>query len=79
MNATVTVTYDGKSVTIELNGTELSDTGSHRYLGNASRDYVASEVERALLSLTNDEDGKRLATREEAAEFAATFLPPDEE
>jgi hypothetical protein len=76
-NATVTVTYGGKSVTIELDGTELSDTGSHRYLSNASRDHVADEVERALLSLTDD--GKRLASREEAAEFAATFLPPDEE
>jgi len=75
-NATVTVTYGGKSVTIELSGTELQ---SGRYLNNASRGFVADEVERALLSLTNDEDGKRLATREEAAEFAATFLPPDEE
>jgi hypothetical protein len=79
-NATVTVTYGGKSVTVELSGTELSESSlGNGYLNNASRGFVADEVERALLSLTDDTDGKRLASREEAAEFAATFLPPDDE
>jgi hypothetical protein len=59
-NATVTVTYGGKSATFELDGTELSgphtDNGGHRYLNTASRDYVATEVERVLLDLTEADD-----------------------
>lgn len=55
MNATVTVTYNGQSVTFDLDDTELSEVpganGSHRYLSNASRGFVADEVEKALLTL----------------------------
>lgn len=63
MNATVTVTYDGESVTFELEGAELSeihlsDTLTNRYLNNASRSVIADEVEKALLHLAH---GKALS------------------
>jgi hypothetical protein len=55
-NASVTVAFEGKSVTFELDGPELSSTeqpdGSMlSYLNNASRGFVADEVERALLKI----------------------------
>jgi hypothetical protein len=54
MNATVTVAYGGHSVTFELDGDELSadSTGHKSYLNNASKGYIADEVEKALLALT---------------------------
>ena len=52
-NGTVTVKYGDREVVIELDGMELStDSAGGFYLGNASRDFVASEVETALISLT---------------------------
>ncbi|MGV8972211.1 MAG: hypothetical protein ACOH10_07800 [Rhodoglobus sp.] len=60
-NATVTVTYNGKSVVVTLEGTELSSTKVvggpvHYYLTNASRDYIATEVEKALIALSTEEE-----------------------
>lgn len=53
MNATVTVTYDGKSVTFELDGTEMGyDSAGGRYLTNASRAFIADNVEDALKQVT---------------------------
>ena len=56
MNATITVEYGGQAVVIELQGSEVSETpqrdGSvHRYLGNASKDYIGEAVEKALLTI----------------------------
>lgn len=54
MNATVTVTYGDKSETFELSGNELSEVARaegkppHRYLTNASRGFIADEVEQIL-------------------------------
>lgn len=60
-NATITVALDGRSVTFELDGPELSETtqadGSvHRYLTNASQHFITTQVEAALLSLVNAQD-----------------------
>lgn len=53
LDATVTVSLgDLPPVTIALNGAELSEgTNGHRYLTNASRDHIATEVEKALIAL----------------------------
>jgi hypothetical protein len=51
-NATVTVTYQGKSVTFDLEGTELSEGSDHQYLSNASQGFIAREVEKALIEVT---------------------------
>ena len=54
-NATVTVTLAGQSLAFELDKNELStDSTGGRYLGNASRDYIADQVERALRELTSN-------------------------
>jgi hypothetical protein len=58
-NATVTVAYKGRTITIALDGTELSaneqaNGSTHPYLTNASRDFIATEVEKALVILTQD-------------------------
>ena len=54
-NATITVTYGDGSVTFDLEGTELSATShGNAYLGNASRDFIATEVEKALIEVTSD-------------------------
>jgi len=52
-NATITVTYKGRAVVVELDGAELSDT-SAPYLSNASRDFIGDAVETALLHLTRE-------------------------
>lgn len=59
-NATVTVSYGGQSVTFALDGAEVSrtpqDDGSiHAYLNNASRGFIADEVEKALIALTAEQ------------------------
>jgi hypothetical protein len=61
-NATVTVTYKGKSVTFDLDGTELSE-GVHLghpgipafYLTNASKGFISDEVEKALITVATSE------------------------
>ena len=54
-NATVTVTLAGQSLSFDLEPNELStDSVGGRYLGNASRDYIADQVERALRELTSN-------------------------
>ena len=55
-NATVTVTYKGKTVVVTLAGTELSEVWQtdgtiYRYFTNASREFVSGEVEKALITL----------------------------
>jgi hypothetical protein len=54
MNASVTVRYGDSEVTFELDGIELSNASvdGHLYLSNASRAFVADEVERALKEVT---------------------------
>lgn len=54
--ATITVAFGDNAVTITLSGAELSETiqsdGSiHRYLSNGSRDFIGTEIEKALISL----------------------------
>ena len=52
-NATLTVTYEGRTESFELEGTELSESSTGQpYLGNASRHFVGEEVEAALIRLT---------------------------
>lgn len=59
-NATVTVAFGDKTVTFELDGTELQETSRSRagvvepifYLGNASKSFVADSVEKALIEVT---------------------------
>jgi hypothetical protein len=63
-DATVTVTAHGHSLTFPLSGDELSRTDqedgtTHAYLSNASRGYIADEVEKALLILA----GEKLPSR----------------
>jgi hypothetical protein len=60
VNATITVAYKGQTVVIDLDGTELSETrqrdGSlHRYLTNASRDFISDQVEKALIAIVSKE------------------------
>lgn len=55
-NATLTIEYGGKTVTLILAGTELSsveqqDGTVHKYLNEASRDFIALGVENALIAL----------------------------
>lgn len=56
-NAVITVTYNDQSISFELEGAELSAVGQrdgsiHRYLTNASSDFITSEVEKALITLS---------------------------
>lgn len=63
-NATVTVTFGGRSVTFELDGTELAlsttpqGTEGHRYLSNASKDFISTEVEKALIDLVTPQSSE---------------------
>lgn len=55
-NATITVSYDNISIIIPLDGVELSavvqsDGSTHRYLSNASRDWIGNKIEKALIEL----------------------------
>lgn len=55
-NATITVAYEGRSVDIELDGTELSeviqrDRTAYYYLTNASKGFITDKVEDALREL----------------------------
>jgi hypothetical protein len=54
-DAIVTVWYKGEQVSFSLDGDELAPVGTqsdHRYLTNASRGFIADEVEKALIYLT---------------------------
>ena len=53
-NATITVTYgDNPPVTITLDGLELAESSNGAlYLSNASRGFIADEVEKALIALS---------------------------
>jgi hypothetical protein len=58
-NATVTVTFQGKSASFDLDGDELSrttqmDGREHVYMTTASRDFIAEGVLRALLTITKE-------------------------
>lgn len=54
-NATITVDYAGRSATFELDGVELStDSAGGGYLSNASRGFIADEVQKALIDTTAD-------------------------
>lgn len=59
LNATITVAFgDATPLTITLDGTELStDSNGDPYLGNASREHIAEQVERALITLVARQDG----------------------
>jgi hypothetical protein len=58
-NATVTVTFEGKSASFDLEGDELSrtiwpDGREHVYFTTASRDFIAEGVLKALLTITKE-------------------------
>lgn len=56
MNAVITVAYNGHTVEIPLEGNELSHASDGKpYLGNASRGFIADEVEKALINLTGEQ------------------------
>lgn len=59
LNATITVAFgDGTPAVITLDGAELAEgSQGHRYLSNASRDFIAGEVEKALIDLLAQQDG----------------------
>lgn len=54
VNATITVTYgDAEPIIIVLDGPEVgTDSAGGKYLNNASRHFIADEVEKALTILT---------------------------
>lgn len=52
-NARITVELAGRTVTFELEGSELSHVGGASYLSNASKDFIGDEVEKALVSLVS--------------------------
>jgi hypothetical protein len=51
-NAKITVSYGDYEESFELDGHELSvdSLGKHSYLSNASKGYIADQVEKALLT-----------------------------
>lgn len=58
LNATLTVTFgDATPVVIILAGAELAEGAEgYRYLSNASRGFIADEVEKALVALLAQQD-----------------------
>ena len=66
-NATVTIAYEGITRTFELDGLELSTTvqhdgSDHVYLGNAGRDHIAEQAERALREIHQEAGQPRYET-----------------
>jgi hypothetical protein len=58
LNATITVAFgDAEPIVITLDGAELGESSwGNRYLTNASRGFIADEVERALIALLAQQD-----------------------
>jgi len=62
-NATVSVVHNGRIVSFELEGLELSctvqtDGSEHWYLGNGGKDFIGDQVEKALLQLHKEATGR---------------------
>jgi hypothetical protein len=57
-NATITIRQGDSAISFPLDGFELSiteqqDGSEHVYLSNASRDYIAEQVEKSLIAIYN--------------------------